>query len=122
MLIRFADTLGRLQDDPDAFVRLPQREDLLCSAFVEPQSGDVIIVDRLPTQETSQLPHAALITLIRHVKKLITIARDEPLVIRLPRIHSSMFAEAKMQRLIYEALSDKTDSDASTNAAIILTA
>lgn len=73
----------------------------LCSAWVN-DIGELIIVDRLPIQETSQLPESALLMLLREARNLVRAPQDEPITVYLPRIHASMFAEARIQRLIHE--------------------
>lgn len=127
MIVRFADTLGRLldsssDDGKEVYVQLPETDvDLLCSAWIDPFSGDLIVIDRLPSQEISQLPERALITLLRRARTLTAsaaVSDNESLVIYLPRIHASMFAEARLQRLLYETLVEGSGNDGA-NVAII---
>lgn len=123
MIIRFADSLGRLlsgsSSDEDAFVRfLPNVQDLLGTAWVDPSSGEMIIVDRMSNQETTQLPQRTLLTLLRKARKLADADEREPLIIYLPRMLANMFDEARLQRAIYESLNGG-DTSKPNNVTIV---
>ncbi|KAG8362527.1 GbNV_gp41-like [Fopius arisanus] len=98
MFIKFADTKGKVADGKDSIQPLS-----LGSALFE--DDGIFIVDRHPTQETSQVTADAIISIIKYaVTEMVRkkAPSDETLDVYLPRIHPDMFQEALTQKSIVD--------------------